>query len=1145
MRIDRLHMIAYRGLADVELRFRRDARLHIVHGANMSGKSTALAALTDGLYGFPRRGDHTARFAAKDLRIEMEVANEARSLRFRRLKKDKDDLLSADETSLVAHAELEPFLGGVNRTVFEQAFGMSAASLRDGVRAMLGSENDSGGALFAASSGLHGLRTAAERLNEQANGIFAKTKSKNREFYVFAQEHEDAERAERDARLSSSAWKALLAEIVSLEDECGMLREERLAAAREIDRLKQIARLYPLHAEALRIEAALEEFADLQEMPFGRFGELERLAHAAHRAAEAVSEAESALVEAERDLAATQERDPVLEVEDRLAALVREIEHVSNIARKLPEVESGIEDMQARLHTLARSIGLSGAEALDEARPEGGALADLEVAAKDGEDLRLRRQAPIAVLEEADEPDGEGETVDPTPARNLWTALRDGREDAAALAQREAALKADEAQVQRDARRLDPPVTNMDAATAADLPGPAALGRMRQAFAANDAALRDVRALADAHAGERAEAEARRAALLAGSDLVSRDDIVDARRARDLAIEENRSDVADRVRDADVLADRAFERAEDVVAHRDLTRTIERLDERESELRASIERHEAEREALAEKFREAWAPLDVSAHDPEAMQSWRGQFEPLVDRHRDVRQRRLEWEGGRARVAALDGPLRAVLAALGQETGAMPVAALLAYTADALERAEEAWRQAERGRAVAVERDRRRQEARKHLERLDGEEREWRERFSALCAQCGLARDATTDRARFGLDVWNKEADLRDALRKDQARADGMKRDRDAFLARFAEMSERLGETFDQPLEAVALLDKRLASARQRAARHEERREQAERMRVTVERRAEELERAVAERDEQTDRLARSPDEVPEALERLRRRDDLIRKRDEKLDAMRRVPVDWSQDDLAQALDGFDPAANDLALQERQGDLDAIDRTLEERGTDLRLKQRERDAWQAGGGVEHHAFAANAAAARMADTGRDWLVRRAAAHLLQRSVELHAERTSGAFLERVGALLHALTGGAYAGVRQDFTQDEGPRLVVEDGEGTVPISRLSRGATDQLYLALRLAYLEAFSQGNEALPFIGDDIFVEFDAGRTQAGLRTLASMSGSFQTIVFTHHAFVRDLAVEALGDAVDVIEMDAASASRPVEKVTLREGS
>jgi hypothetical protein len=43
----------------------------------------------------------------------------------------------------------------------------------------------------------------------------------------------------------------------------------------------------------------------------------------------------------------------------------------------------------------------------------------------------------------------------------------------------------------------------------------------------------------------------------------------------------------------------------------------------------------------------------------------------------------------------------------------------------------------------------------------------------------------------------------------------------------------------------------------------------------------------------------------------------------------------------------------------------------------------------------------------------------------------------------------------------------------------------------------------------------------------TRAGLLALADIGSRLQPILFTHHRFVVDLAMEALGDQVDVISL------------------
>jgi uncharacterized protein YhaN len=103
-----------------------------------------------------------------------------------------------------------------------------------------------------------------------------------------------------------------------------------------------------------------------------------------------------------------------------------------------------------------------------------------------------------------------------------------------------------------------------------------------------------------------------------------------------------------------------------------------------------------------------------------------------------------------------------------------------------------------------------------------------------------------------------------------------------------------------------------------------------------------------------------------------------------------------------------------------------------------------------------------------------------------------------------------------------------PELVGERPDGrTVCIDGMSEGQRDQLYLALRLAYLEDYAAANEAIPFIGDDIFTTFDEDSTRAGLLALSDIGEHLQPILFTHHEFVVNLAEETLGSQVDVLRI------------------
>ena len=102
----------------------------------------------------------------------------------------------------------------------------------------------------------------------------------------------------------------------------------------------------------------------------------------------------------------------------------------------------------------------------------------------------------------------------------------------------------------------------------------------------------------------------------------------------------------------------------------------------------------------------------------------------------------------------------------------------------------------------------------------------------------------------------------------------------------------------------------------------------------------------------------------------------------------------------------------------------------------------------------------------------------------------------------------------------DVDEKDQPVLVGirPDGE-RVHVTGMSSGTRDQLYLALRLASLERYMQDAEPMPFIVDDVLVDFDDARTEAALKQLAALAEKTQVIVFTHHSQLVEQAKKLTG--------------------------
>ena len=154
---------------------------------------------------------------------------------------------------------------------------------------------------------------------------------------------------------------------------------------------------------------------------------------------------------------------------------------------------------------------------------------------------------------------------------------------------------------------------------------------------------------------------------------------------------------------------------------------------------------------------------------------------------------------------------------------------------------------------------------------------------------------------------------------------------------------------------------------------------------------------------------------------------------------------------------------------------------------------------------------------------REYLTLKLSATILNCVIDKHRTAQSAPLMHSAGILFQSLTSGAFTHIDQEFEpdNDDKPQLVgVRTTGETVNIDGMSEGQRDQLYLALRLAYLDDYAHKSEPIPFIGNDIFTTFNEPSTRAGLLALAEIGAYLQPILFTHHRFVVDLAFESLGE-------------------------
>ncbi len=264
---------------------------------------------------------------------------------------------------------------------------------------------------------------------------------------------------------------------------------------------------------------------------------------------------------------------------------------------------------------------------------------------------------------------------------------------------------------------------------------------------------------------------------------------------------------------------------------------------------------------------------------------------------------------------------------------------------------------------------------------------------------------------------------------------------------------------------------------------------------------------------------------LAEAIERSEQR-RILEKSISQADADLKAGADGlSMEQLRTEVSSQDPATLVLDL-ERLNQL--ADDVLEEVSTLSNQHGAQKVAFDAFAGADLAAKAEaqkHEAVARMSDAVERYLRTHTVARLLKWSMEKFRETKQGPMLAKASSIFKTLTLDSFSRLLVD-SDGPAPRLfgVRPDGQ-QVDVAGMSEGSRDQLYLALRLAALEIQIAQGFNMPLIADDLFINFDDRRTEAGLKVLGDLSRSMQVIFLTHHDHLVPLAKDVLGADLNVV--------------------
>jgi chromosome segregation protein len=1155
MRLLTLDLERYGHFTGRTINFSREAKLHVVYGPNEAGKTCALAAVTDLFFGIGHRTPYDFQHEGKDLRIGGAVISRDGSyLVFRRRKGNRGTIVDASDDGL-GDDVLLPYLGGLTREVFSNAFGLDSEALRRGAEEMLTSDGEIGASLFAAASGLRGLAELRRRLEDEAGTIFASRASRDRKFYQALGRLEEARKAIHDRELRAGYWTELNERIEGFSrrlDEIKTLRGVKAAERARFSRNKRIAPLVQL------IDNDVDRLRALGPMPDVPIG-FSKALHETLEAVRAATETRKRLADDEakatRDHAEISIDKALLARAGDVLRLIGDTGAYASNRRDLPRIQAETDEYRGLLAQLALRLGLPDESAVEAAQPTDAAQALVRSLISEGRNLTdaldrnkvslATERTALAELEQ--ERAHRGGSVNPQPLREKFAAFAPVLGNLEKRIDVDHTIRVETRSLVETAGRLDPPVNNLDALAAAATPGLDTIARFRNDLNALEVEVQRQcdRLSVATEAGTTIKSKLRD--LTSARPVPSAEVIATKRQQRDaewsvlratlfgsserLAGERLTEVVACFERyssEADQLADHALSDAERVAAHAVQTRRLEEEGRKEVEAKDRIAVLENKRQEILTLWTAAWVPTGIEPLHPSEMISWRSALEALLDRREKIDNHRDELTAMDGAARSIEPSLRALAAEVGlRDIEEADVAFVAAQIKERLQVLIESW---DAGRDL----DTRIRDAQHRVQRLtetaaDVERglEEWSARWRVALPAIGLHAIATIEEAQAAIDAWDEVPGAVRERNNRARRVSGMQRNIETFEREAKDLAGQIAPDLTAlPADAtVKMLNDRLIAAR--AA--ESRRTETQRRLMDMTRARDEAEKAAMELETELSVVAAKlppGTDLTDLVTRLTERDvlfDSLRERRMHLmtqgegygeTQLRADLADFNSDDVESKLEVLSEEDQDLE-REAQEVYAAHDQAVRERATA-----------EQGIGAEVAAQQHASAEAELMEASREWAVLKLGALLLGTAIDRRRATQHDPLMARAGVLFALLTGGSFADVAQSFDDRDMPHLVGRRLTGeTVPVSGMSTGARDQLYLALRLAYLEQYAARAEPAPFIGDDLFASFDDDRTANGLAALAAIGDLVQPIVFTHHRHVAEIAQSKLGADVFVL--------------------
>lgn len=1178
MRIRRLDLLRYGRFTDVPLELPAcNPDIHIIFGPNEAGKSTALSAMEDLLFGIPHNSPFNFLHDYSSMRIGAVLEKDGETLEVRRRKGKKDTLLTPDENPIpTGDGALASFLAGADRSFCERMFSLDHERLRQGGREILKAQDEVGQMLFSAGAGIAGLSERLRALDEEADALWAPRRAARRKYYQADERLLAATRALRDHTVTARRWQELKRSFETVQEACKIFEQDIEGKSVELRKLSRIRRVYrDVHSKS-ELDTTITALGEVTPLPMDAGQTLE--------SAEREDATTSARIETLTDQIENAQRErAALTCDEALLLREQDIEHLHE--RRI-EVRAGKADLPKRRAELASAEANLRRLAIElewEAGDIGVLVARIPARSKLAAVRTLLNQrgerdsavesakgaaeeAEAMVAELRQQLDDMGLPVDVSMLAAVVTGTRATGDIGSRAGTIEGEAQDTQAAIERHLRLLKPVVTDEEALATMPVPPRDSVQVQRDMRRDLDKRMQVCDERIGTAQQELARQEKARERVTRDEDAVAPEDLARVRDHRDTGWSLVRRryvdgasvpdedvdtftgtdvDLADAyetaVHDADGVADRRFDKAKAAAKLAVISGQIAEQEDLLDDLGGDNGVLVKESQALDAAWQEMWSGVSLSTLSPDAMLEWMTARAEVLD----LVERRIVAEGEASQLrreeSEANDRLLAELETLGVDLGSLrgqPLRVTLEAAADVQrghERNAETRHQLAEGTRKAGADVKRKRKALKKAERAWSDwESQWIEALSVLRLDAAASPEAVS-----------AQVDAIDEMREIVVRVNELRHERIGKI-------ERDVAAFDRDVEEIigAVAADLAEAGREDAVLELEHRLDAEKR---TQEQQKEKDEAIDSLGEKVEEFEQSRRGARESIRHLQEKAgvesiDELKARIEKSDRLRDLQADLSRVTETLTVEGDGLSIAELEEECGSVDLDhiaareqALEQDLEELRDRLMEAREERTAarqeFNAIGGDDTAAKDAadrQEALAEMQGVAEQYVRVRSSVLLLRWAIDRYQREKQAPLLKRAGQLFETITCGSFSTLRVDFDEHDRVHMIGVRPEGAaVGVEGMSTGARDQLYLALRIASVEDFLERASPLPFVADDLFINFDDARAAAGFQVLGQLAQKTQVLFFTHHQHLVDIARSIRGLSVSVTSLPEISVS------------